>query len=78
MPSNKRVTPLLNSPAANFGLNFAVGMAIFSFVGYKIDQKRGDGSAFTLIGMFLGLIYGGYEVWKLTHPVQPPPDEENT
>lgn len=49
----------------NLGLNFAVGMGLFSFGGYKLDQKRGDGNLFTLLGMFLGLIYGGYEVWKL-------------
>jgi hypothetical protein len=47
------------------GINFAVGMGLFSFGGYKLDQKRGDGNLFTLLGMFLGLIYGGYEVWKL-------------
>ena len=40
-------------------------MGLFSFGGYKLDQKRGDGNLFTLLGMFLGLIYGGYEVWKL-------------
>ena len=49
----------------NLGINFAVGMGLFSFGGYKLDQKRGDGNLFTLLGMFLGLIYGGYEVWKL-------------
>lgn len=52
-------------PAVNLGLNFAVGMGLFSYIGYRIDQKRGGGGIFTLAGMFLGLVYGGYEVWKL-------------
>ena len=44
----------------------AAGMAVFSGLGYYIDQKRGVGMEFTLSGMFLGLFYCGYEVWKLT------------
>lgn len=43
----------------------AAGMAFFSFLGYFIDQKRGEGSLFTLLGMFLGLAYCFYEVWKV-------------
>ena len=51
--------------AVMLGLNFAVGMAIFSFVGYWIDQKRGGGLLFTISGMVMGLGYGAYEVWKV-------------
>lgn len=58
------------APAVHFGLNFAVAMALFSFAGHKLDQRKGHGSAFTLAGIFLGLMYGGYEVWKLAR--QPP------
>ena len=48
------------------GLNFAVGMAVFSFIGFYIDQKRGKGCIlFTILGVFLGLAYGAYEVWKV-------------
>jgi uncharacterized membrane protein YkvI len=62
------------APALHFGLNFAVAMALFSFAGHKLDQRKGHGSAFTLAGIFLGLMYGGYEVWKLTR--QPPESDE--
>jgi len=49
----------------SLGLNMAVGMAVFSFLGYYIDQKTGARGFWTLGGMFLGLLYCGYEVWKL-------------
>jgi F0F1-type ATP synthase assembly protein I len=50
--------------ALSLGMNFAVGMAVFAAGGWWIDQKRGGGEAFTLAGIFLGLLYGAYEVWK--------------
>jgi len=50
--------------AVMLGLNFGVGMAVFTFIGYFIDYKRGGGSIlFTVIGMVTGLGYGAYEVW---------------
>jgi hypothetical protein len=50
--------------ALMLGMNFAVGMAVFSFLGYFIDQKRGDGAIlFTVAGIVAGLAYGAYEVW---------------
>ena len=50
--------------AVMLGMNFAVGMAVFSFLGYYIDQKRGDGAIlFTVCGILAGLGYGAYEVW---------------
>lgn len=51
--------------AVMLGTNFAVGMAVFSFLGYYVDQKRGGGIAFSLVGICLGLSYGAYEVWKV-------------
>ncbi len=41
------------------------GMVIFAYLGYLIDQKTTKGQAWTLVGIFLGLVYCGYEVWKL-------------
>lgn len=50
--------------ALMLGMNFAVGMAMFSFLGYYIDQRRGNGAMFfTVCGILLGLAYGAYEVW---------------
>ena len=48
--------------AVMLGMNFAVGMAVFSFLGYYIDQKRGDGAIlFTVCGILAGLGYGGLD-----------------
>ena len=59
------------SLAMNLGLNFAVGMAVFAFIGYKIDEKRGGGGqGFTLGGIFMGFLYGGYELWKAIKQIQ--------
>ena len=52
------------------GLQMAVGMAVFAGGGHWIDQKRGGGNLFTLLGVFLGLFYMGYEVWKLVRDLK--------
>ena len=50
--------------ALMLGMNFAVGMAAFTFLGYYIDGKRGGGAIFfTLVGIVMGLGYGAYETW---------------
>lgn len=54
-----------NIPGVTLGINIAVGMALFTFTGNWIDSKLGDQHFWILIGMFLGLFYGGYEIWKL-------------
>jgi len=53
-----------NYSAFSLGFNLAAGMAIFSYGGYLIDKKTG-GDNWILVGMFLGLLYGAYEIWKL-------------
>jgi hypothetical protein len=62
---SKKPEPPSNLFLLSLGLTMAAGMAFFSFLGYFIDQKRGEGSLFTLLGMFLGLAYCFYEVWKV-------------
>lgn len=57
-------------PALALGTNMAAGMGIFTFLGHTLDQKLGTGRAWTLCGMFLGLGYCGYEVWKLVRQIQ--------
>ncbi len=51
--------------ALGFGSSFAVGMALFSLGGHWLDVKYGKEPVFTLLGVFLGLVYGGWELWKL-------------
>ncbi|HMP75822.1 MAG TPA: AtpZ/AtpI family protein [Kiritimatiellia bacterium] len=53
------------NPAAGLGMQLAVGMLVFTGGGYWLDQRRGGGVAFTLVGAGLGLFYVGYEIWKV-------------
>ena len=65
--------------ALSLGTQLAAGIAIFSFLGHFFDKKRGGGYAFTLLGIFLGLFYGGYEVWKVVRELNyenKPPDDK--
>jgi hypothetical protein len=59
-----------SSRAIALGMNLAAGMAVFTFLGYWIDTRRGGGPGpWTLAGMFTGLLYGAYEVWKVVRPL---------
>jgi len=51
--------------AAGLGVNFAVAVALLSYLGHRLDQKLDSGIRWVLCGVLLGLAYGAYEVWKL-------------
>ena len=51
--------------ATSLGLTMAVGVGVFAYLGYFIGKKFGKEDAGVLVGIFLGLFYCGYEVWKL-------------
>jgi len=52
-------------PSYTLGINIAVGMALFTFIGNWVDQKLGDKHVWILVGMILGICYCGYEIWKV-------------
>ena len=66
------------TPAANFGINFAVGVALLAYIGYRIDEKRGGGVLWTLCGVFLGLAYGAYETWKFVRLLNRNEEDDGT
>lgn len=51
--------------AISLGYTMVAGMLLFTGLGWYADRRRGGGELFTILGMFMGLIYCGYEVWKL-------------
>lgn len=55
--------------ALSLGTQLAAGMIFFAGVGFYVDRRRGGGIAFTLAGMFAGLGYGAYEVWKVVREI---------
>jgi len=68
VPINGKKPPEITGKLAAYfslGLNMAVGVAVFTLLGYWADQKWGGGQIWTLVGIFLGLFYCGYEVWKI-------------
>ena len=55
-----------HASALALGMNLAAGMALFSIGGYYLDVQSDEGQyPWTLTGMFLGLVYSAYEVWKV-------------
>jgi hypothetical protein len=46
-------------------LNWAAGMLLCTLGGVFLDRKTGGGYGWTLGGMFMGLLYGAYETWKV-------------
>ncbi len=58
------------STAISLGLTMASGVLLFTAAGWYIDRKRGGGKAATLCGVFLGLFFGAYEVWKTVREIE--------
>ena len=55
-----------NSPAMTMGFTIMAAIIVFSFIGYQIDEKlKTKNYPWTLLGVFLGFLYSGYEIWKL-------------
>ena len=85
LPRPRRTEPGARryGPALSLGTNLTAGMLLFTFIGHAVDRRLGEGETFTLVGLFLGLTYGGYEVWKVVRDLQRPdapggrePDDE--
>ena len=70
MNEEKKTPPqYYNSPATTIGFTIMAAVCLFSFIGYKIDEKFKT-NFWTLIGIFTGFAFSGYEVWKLVRREQ--------
>ena len=63
-PSDKKSNPKGIS-FISIGYTMTGGMVFFSLGGYFLDKYFLTKPIYTLIGLFLGLFYCGYEIWKL-------------
>ena len=61
-PKNK--TLLIIYANLSLGLTLAVGFILFGFIGYYFDQKYTLNGWGVLSGIFMGMVYASYEVWK--------------
>jgi hypothetical protein len=68
--ANPKKAMSLFGRAFGLALDMAVGMLAFTLLGHYVDQKRGGGRGWTLTGMFVGLLYGAYEVWKVVRQIE--------
>ncbi|MDF3128798.1 AtpZ/AtpI family protein [Kiritimatiellaeota bacterium B1221] len=53
------------SSAVLLGSSFAFAMGLFALLGHRWDEKHDSEPLGVLVGVSLGLLYGGYEVWKV-------------
>ena len=58
--------------ALGMGFTWAGAMALFTFGGHWLDGRTGGGVFWTVAGALLGLLYCGYELWKLWREVNRP------
>jgi F0F1-type ATP synthase assembly protein I len=56
------------SPAVMLGSSFALAMGIFAGIGHVVDLRHNSEPWGVLGGVAVGLLYGAYEVWKVTRP----------
>jgi hypothetical protein len=52
------------------GLEFAASVAVFALIGYAVDLQAGTKPVWTLVGMSVGLIGGGYNMFKSVRAMQ--------
>ncbi len=64
-PTPMKKTPGATAMALGLGTQLLAGFVVFTWLGWWLDRRRGGGSAFTLAGILMAFLYGGYEVWKL-------------
>ena len=56
--------------ALSFSTNFLAGILLFGFLGDYLDGKFGTAHDCKAIGIFLGLLYGGYELRRLVRQLE--------
>ncbi len=82
MEDEKRPRPtpgsggLSGADFAGVGIQFAVAIILFLFVGQWLDRRVGTKSVFTLIGVFVGASAAFYNMYRKITAAQKKDDEE--
>lgn len=58
-------SPHRANPAMNLGMQLAIAMALFAWIGVKLDHRFDTLPLFVLIGVGIAFTYGAYEIWKI-------------
>ena len=58
--------------ALGIGFTWAGAIAVLTLGGRWLDLRTGGGWFWTLAGALLGMVYCGYELWKLWREVNGP------
>lgn len=58
--------------ALGIGFTWAAAIALLTLGGRWLDTRMGGGWTWTIAGALLGLVYCGYELWKLWREVNLP------
>ncbi|HAR67779.1 MAG TPA: hypothetical protein DCR55_16460 [Lentisphaeria bacterium] len=65
--------------ALSFGYTFTAGVLTFTFLGVWIGKKMNwPQEAGVLGGLFMGLFYGAYELWKLIRMAEQNENNDST
>ncbi|OGV67182.1 MAG: hypothetical protein A2498_06630 [Lentisphaerae bacterium RIFOXYC12_FULL_60_16] len=58
-------------PLASIGTVMAVSMAIFGYLGYRLDKWSDTYPYWLIMGLFAGLLVGFYDTWKWVRHLDP-------
>ena len=75
LPGPKSSEPINVGSFAGAGLQFAVSIVLFVFIGQWIDKKLGSSPLFLLAGVFLGGGAAFYSMYRKLSAVQKADDE---
>ena len=72
VPPEKPEERGLYQRALGIGFTWTAAIALFTLGGHWLDTRTGGGWLWTMAGALLGLLYCGYELWKLWREVNRP------
>jgi len=74
------VQPPRKSPMAHagIGIELAVPVVVFVFIGYKLDERWGTDPWLVILGATIGMVVGFYSLFKRYLPKKTNSDEDRS